>query len=205
MNNPVLLTKTQRTRAKLVAATLAEICESGGFSAEAVASRAGTSVATFYGHFASKELALGAAFSQALDTLVKVAEHAWQVERLLELGLVGLCRAGARECVEYFQTHSLLFRVALAELPHSKTIRQIYRDHESRALKSYCRFIKLGQRAGVIRGQEQDVATIALSHLVLTQGLNNPHVLAAQAEEVIDALALAIAANLANQPLPPRL
>jgi AcrR family transcriptional regulator len=193
-------TKSQRTRAKLVSATLAELCINGTFSAEAIASRTNTSVATFYGHFNSKQEALAAAFSDALDILVDVAQRTWQVERLLDIGLADTSRAGVAESIAYFKHHSLLFRVALAELPHSKAIRQIYRDHESHVLESYRRFVLLGQRAGLIRGREEDVEVIALSHLVLTQGLNNPHVLAAQADELIDSLAYAITANLAAQP-----
>ncbi len=194
--------KSQRTRTKLLQALLAEIETNGTFTAESIAQRTDTSVATFYGHFSSKESALAAGFSLTLDTVVAVAEHAWQVERLLDMGLETLCREGVRECVSCFQSHALVFRTALAELPQSKLIRQIYRDHEAHALASYERFIRLGQRAGIIRGQTADIQTIARAHLVLTQGLNNPHLTSgtgdAQAEDLLDVMASAIAVNLAG-------
>ena len=52
--------KAERTRASLVKATGDEIAESGSFTAERVAARAGTSVATFYSHLPTKDVALTA-------------------------------------------------------------------------------------------------------------------------------------------------
>ncbi len=190
-------TKAERTHAKLVDAAVVEICLNGSFSADTIARRAGTSVATFYTHFESKEVALTEAFSRTLDSLVAVVQNAWQVERLLEVGLSELVQTAVEASISFFAEHNWLFRLALAELPNSKLIRKAYKDHEAQALAAYERFVQLGQRAGLVKGSQDDVATIAKAHLILTQGLNNPQLLQQKDQALTIAIARAIEANLA--------
>lgn len=196
-------TKSERTRGRLVAGTLDEICATGTFSAESVAARTGTSVASFYGHLVSKDEALTEAFSSALRALVEIARDCWNVERMLKLGLLPLCETGVQECVSFFREHTLVFRLGLAEHPNSASLRRVYREHEQQVLDGFVEFVRLGQRARMIRGDEGDVTAIALSHLVLTQGLNNPHLLATRNEQLETSVAAAIYANLARTYEPP--
>ena len=84
--------KSQRTLARLVECTGQEIAESGSFTAERVAARAGTSVATFYSHLPTKDVALTAAFNAAMDDLVELVEARLTGEALLEDGLEAFAR-----------------------------------------------------------------------------------------------------------------
>jgi len=169
--------KSQRTRAALAAATAAEIAKSGSFTAERVAARAGTSPATFYAHFASKDGALVAAFSRVMDELLAMIDRELSLERLLEQGLAAVCRQLVEEGVSFFTEQALVFRVALARVPESRELRDVYREHERAAQARYLRFVELGQAAGCVR--RSDPEPLALAFLVLTEGLNNPKLLAA--------------------------
>lgn len=168
--------KAQRTYARLAAATAAEIAETGSFTAERVAARSGTSPATFYTHFATKDGALAAAFEQVMGALVAVVERHLQVERLLDLGLSALCEDFAEDAVAFFGEHALVFRAAVARVPESRALRDVYRRHEGTALDRYERFVGLGQQAGKIRAGDTEALARAL--LVMTEGLNNPLLLA---------------------------
>ena len=164
--------KAQRTRARLVEATEAEISESGFFTAERVAARAGTSVATFYSHLPTKDDALTAAFSGVMDALVAVVDEHLKVERLLDRGLEGVSRDFVAACLDFFTARSLVFRCALARMPEHRPLREVYRAHESEAFSRYTRFVELGQAAGKIGSGNAE--TLARTLLVLSQGLNNP-------------------------------
>ena len=76
--------KARRTWNGLVSATCAEIGATGSFSADRVAARAGASPATFYAYFASKDAALTAVFSRALDSMLAVIDESMTVEHLLD-------------------------------------------------------------------------------------------------------------------------
>ena len=167
--------KAQRTLARLVACTAEEISESGSFTAERVAARAGTSVATFYSHLPTKDAALTAAFSGAMDELVTVVDRVLSVERLLEHGLESVAGDFVRASLDFFAARSLVFRFALARMPEHRALREVYRDHEGAAFRGISRFIELGQAAGKVR--QGDPLVIARAFLVLSQGLNNPQAL----------------------------
>ena len=79
--------KLERTRQRLVNSIREEIAASGNFSGEQVAARAGTSVATFYNHFDSREDALIAAYELLMQDLVALVVDHCRIERLLDLGL----------------------------------------------------------------------------------------------------------------------
>ncbi|MEE3328080.1 MAG: TetR/AcrR family transcriptional regulator [Myxococcota bacterium] len=164
--------KAQRTRASLIEATCDELSESGSFTAERVAKRAGTSVATFYVHLPTKELALVAVFERVMGELVSVVDQQLKVERLLEYGLEPLMGEFVQACIDFFSERMLVMRAGLAALPDSRELRQVYREHEGLAFKGFSRFISLGQAAGQIRSGS--VEELARTFLVLSQGLNNP-------------------------------
>jgi AcrR family transcriptional regulator len=174
---PVTPGKAQRTYASLAAATATEIAENGSFTAERVAARAGTSVATFYAHFSSKDGALVAAFARVMDELTALVERELSLERLLDEGLGNLCRSFVEAGVGLFREHALVFRVALARVPESRPLRDVYRQHERAAHDRYRRFVELGQAAGRVRPGDPEALALAL--LVLTEGLNNPRLLGA--------------------------
>ena len=166
---------TRRTHERLVAATRAEIAATGSFTAERVAARAGSSPATFYTYFPSKADALAAAFESVMRDLVSFTERELSIERLLDTGLEERCRGLTEASARFFAEHEHLFRCALAALPESRTLREIYRSHESAAYENYRLFVERGQRAGQVRTGEAE--PIARGLLVLMQGLNNPQVL----------------------------
>ncbi len=163
--------KSQRTLARLVECTGQEIAESGSFTAERVAARAGTSVATFYSHLPTKDVALTAAFNAAMDDLVEVVEARLTGEALLD-GLERFARDFVDASLAFFAERSLIFRCALARMPECRPLREVYRAHEAQAFSRYARFVEMGQAAGKVR--TGDVEALARAFLVLSQGLNNP-------------------------------
>jgi AcrR family transcriptional regulator len=173
--------KARRTYEKLVEATSAEIAASGSFSAERVAARADASPATFYAYFSTKDAALVAAFSLVLDRLVDWLNQTLSIEALLEKGVRNFCHDFVVGATDFFTQESLVFRRALAGLPESRAMREVYRDHEQIALERYQRFVALAQSAGKVR--RGDPKRIARALLVLTQGLNNPMTLGLDADD----------------------
>ena len=167
--------KAQRTRAKLIEATCEELSESGSFTAERVSRRAGTSVATFYVHLPTKEVALVAAFERIMGELVSVVDEQLKVEKLLESGLETSMYEFVEASIDFFSRRMLVMRSGLAALPDSRELRQVYREHERLAFEGFSRFISLGQSAGQIRAGDPE--ELARTFLVLSQGLNNPLVL----------------------------
>ena len=164
--------KAQRTFDRLARATLDEINEKGGFTAEEVAARASSSPATFFNYFPTKEDAVAASFSIALDELIAVTEGGLRIEQLLDEGLAQVSTDFTNRCIAYFREHALIFRLALTRLPTNKSIRNDFRNRQSAALAHYRRFIDLGQKSGLIRPGDPRVMADVL--LVMTQGLNNP-------------------------------
>ncbi len=173
--------KALRTSENLVGAVRAEIAASGSFTAERVALRAGTSPATFYLYFPTKDDALSAAFDAVLDRLVEWVDDILCIERLLDGGLASLCADFVAGGVGFFTEETLVFRCALARLPESRDLRATYRRHENDVLERYRRFIGLGQSAGKIRGD--DPLTIARALLVFSPGLNTPLAFGLTAED----------------------
>ena len=188
--------KAQRTRARLVAATGEEIAESGSFTAERVAARAGMSVATFYIHLPTKDAALTAAFGEVMDELVSVVDAHLTAERLAARGLAGLAREFVAACLAFFSERSLVFRLALARMPEHRPLRKVYRAHEAVASARYARFIESGQATGELRVADPEILTRGL--LVLSQGMNNPVALGlAEADPLREELAGLVVALLA--------
>ncbi|MGH0029810.1 MAG: TetR/AcrR family transcriptional regulator [Myxococcota bacterium] len=190
------MSKSERTRARLAAATREEIAAAGSFTAERVAVRAEVSAGTFYAHFPTKNDALAAAFSRVLDDLVDYVDAEVTVERLLEDGLEACCRRWAGGMAGFFAQNSLVFRAAQAAMSGSAALRETYRQHESAAFERYRRFLSLGQNAGAVRRGDVEVLVRAL--MVLTQAFHNPLLFGSDEDDpVFDELARALHACLA--------
>ncbi len=164
-------------------ATCEEISEHGSFTAERVARRAGTSVATFYVHLPTKTVALTAAFAKVMDELVEVVEAHLQVDGLQRAGLEAMMQAFVEASVAFFTSRSLVMRKGLAGLPDSQELRRVYRDHEALAFERFVDFISNGQAHGFIRSGNVD--ELARIFLVLSQGLNNPLLLDQEARSTL--------------------
>jgi len=164
--------KAQATYRALVENTHAVIAETGGFSGELVAERARLSAATFYAYFPSKDEALAAVLDGVLGDLVDRTIDVFDIERLLEDGLVAVVGRAVAVGFEVFTSSALIFRLALARLPESRTIRHVYRDHQARAVEALERFVRLGRAAGKLSASDEAATTTAL--LVALQGINNP-------------------------------
>jgi AcrR family transcriptional regulator len=167
--------KADRTRQRLVAAVRQEVESTGGFTADGVARRVGSSAATFYNHFASKDDALRAAFAAAMAELVEFVSRELQIERVLEAGLDAFALHWAGASADFFRENSVVFRAAGSQLPLSKDLREVYRAQEEAALERYERFVRLGQTARLIRAG--DASAIAQALMIFSEGWNNPRVL----------------------------
>lgn len=166
--------KAQRTYRTLVAATRVEIADNAGrFSGESVAQRAGMAPATFYTYFPSKDEALAAALDEVLAELVGSTIGVLTVEQLLDEGLRAVLHRAVTASVAVFTESALVLRLALARLPESRSIRDVYRHHQRHATTELERFIGLGRVAGKIR-ESDEIPTLTTVVLVLFQGINNP-------------------------------
>lgn len=164
--------KLERTRRRLVLSIRQQIAVSGNFSGEQAAARAGTSVATFYNHFDSREDALIAAYASLMDDLVALVGEHCRIERLLDLGLQEFLAAWLESATAFFRANSALFRLAQGATTTSRGMRDVFRRNESRVLEHYSRFIELGQAASLIRaGDRRSMAEVLL---VLSESWNHP-------------------------------
>ena len=186
--------RSRRTRAALVAGVREELRQTGAFTADTVAERAGCSPATFYGHFATKDDALASAFELVLVELATVPEQTLTVVALQRDGLDHTIDAWVNRQVAFFRDESLVFRAALARLPFHRGIRHAYREAERVALHQLVGFVAAGQSLGLIRPDDPD--QLAEAFLVLSQGLNNPHALRPEAAHVRTHLGRALVASL---------
>lgn len=190
------LRKTERTRRRLVEAVRAELERAGQFTAEQVARRAEASPATFYNHFTGKDDALAAAFAAVMDDLVAHVEGHLRIDALLERGLEGFARDWVDACVDFFRAHCMTLRAAQAQVPVSEELRAIFRSHEQAAPAHYVRFVRLGQRAGVVR--EGDAEAMAHALMIQNEGWNHPAVLRRARGDALHAeLALGVVRQLA--------
>jgi AcrR family transcriptional regulator len=167
--------KARETYDTLVRATRDELAKTGSFVAEEVATRAGMATATFYAYFSSKDDALAAAFDQVLDENNQRVAEALAIERLLDDGLEAVVRKALTAAIDGFRDNALLFRAAVARVPASKTLRDVYRQREREGLEVITRFLDLATSAGRIQAADRD--TLATTLIVVLQGLNNPLVL----------------------------
>tara|TARA_B100000470_G_C19759468_1_gene377645 strand:- start:637 stop:1302 length:666 start_codon:yes stop_codon:yes gene_type:complete len=195
-----LTSRSTRTRAALVEATLIRLRTDGSFTAEQVAADAGVSVATIYNRFPDgRDGLLAAAFDRALDRVVAASTGPLTAEYLLDHGLAATMRALVDGLAEAFADEALVMRAALARLPESRVLREAYRRHESTARDANRRFIGLGQAAGLIGPGDPDELADLL--VVFGQGINNPVLLGASDRGRLRArLAAAMVAALSPDP-----
>jgi AcrR family transcriptional regulator len=164
--------KLERTRQRLVHSIREEIAASGNFTGEQVAARAGTSVATFYNHFDSRETALIAAYESLMQDLVALVREHCRIERLLDRGLHGFLATWLTHATAFFGANSALFRLAQGATTTSRGMRDVFRRNELLVLEHYDRFIELGQAASLIRaGDRRSMAEVLL---VLSESWNHP-------------------------------
>lgn len=170
------------------------LAQSGSFSGEAVAARAGTAPATFYKHFASKDDALAQAFGEVLDDLLDVSAG-WLDGPVLERhGLTRLCEGLVEDLIRFFRADALVIRAAVARMGDHRGLREVYRDADARARRLFEQFITTGQELGLL--PDGDPAVIAEASVVITQGLNNPLVLRSGAPPELPRLLASVLAGL---------
>lgn len=199
---PLRIPKAERTRATLAGSTRAELAAHASFTAERVALRAGTSAATFYAHFPTKDDALTAAFALVLDDLVRRTNAVLRVERLLDDGLEATCAALVAELVATFAADALVFRAALARMQDCRSLRELYRRSEAASLAHLEIFVTRGQAAGLVT--TSPAAEVAELVLVLCQGVNNPRLLRPRPNRATRALTEGWTAALIGALAPPR-
>ncbi|MEM7017084.1 MAG: TetR/AcrR family transcriptional regulator [Pseudomonadota bacterium] len=166
------LSKLERTRQQLVHAIRNEIRESGNFTADLVAQRAGTSPATFYNHFATKDEALMAAYEALMIDLVDLVSEQCRIEKLLDEGLRVFNANWLMNASVFFARNASLFLLSQPAIQHSKALRKVFRQYEESAIQAYKRFIELGQSARLIR--TGDSLAMAQALAVITEGWYHP-------------------------------
>jgi len=186
--------RSRKTRAGLITAVRDELNETGSFTADSVAERAGCSSATFYGHFATKDDALASAFELVLVEMSEMVESIFTADELASAGLAITIELWTHRQVDFFRDESLVFRAALARLPFHRGIRHAYREADRVSLSHLVDLITAGQAAGLVRiGAPTELAE---AFLVLSQGLNNPHVLYPESTNALRHLQRAMLATL---------
>lgn len=189
--------RSRKTRAALVSSVREELRETGSFTADAVAARSRCASATFYSHFATKDDALASAFELVLLELEDLVRETFTVTALTSLGLDTTIEDWIGRQVGFFRDESLVFRAALARLPFHRGIRHAYRETERITLAELTNALIHGQDAGLIR--LGDPEELAIAFLVLSQGLNNPHVLRPDSQSTLDHLHRAMVGTLKPQ------
>lgn len=164
--------RSERTRARLLAAVAAEIEVDGDFGADGVARRAGTSIATFYNHFPSKQEALRAAYGDLMGALLAHVDAHCRIERVLVQGLEAFLSDWVADTAAFFARHSALFRLAQPAMGRGDVIRTLYLEHQDVVVERYRRFVELGQAARVFR--QGDAEAIARWLLVTSEGWFHP-------------------------------
>lgn len=183
--------KLARTRKRLVQAIRDEVTETGTFTAERVAHRAGSSTPTFYNHFANKEVALVAAYTLLMQELVEVVRAKCRIERLLDHGLRKLAQFWVAASVQFFRDNAALFRLAQGAMQESRAMRDVFRTHEAEIIDQYRQFIERGQAAQLIRTGEPRAMAELIN--ITAQSWNHPLVLrtaeaAPLMKEIIDSI-----------------
>jgi AcrR family transcriptional regulator len=166
------LGKLERTRQLLVSAIREEIDTTGDFTAERVTQRAGTSTATFYNHFASKDDALLAAYDALMCDLKATVVECCRIETLLDAGLRHFASRWLMTTAAFFAGNAALFRLAQASIERSREMRDLFRHHEEQVIQVFRRFIELGQSAQVVR--PGDSLAMAQVLAVVSEGWYHP-------------------------------
>ncbi len=190
--------KTRATYQSLVDAARESVTKNGILLPEAVAETAGVSPATLYTYFGSKDALLASAFDAALGQIGEEVALILNVEKLLEEGLESVTRRLVRTVVKRFTHDARVVRLAIARLPDSAEVVEVYRRRGDEQLAMVGRFIKLGIAAGKVR--IGDVSVLSRAVMVQLQGLQNPIVLHSGSGPVVDEISRVVHDLLAPQP-----
>ncbi|HKY47225.1 MAG TPA: TetR/AcrR family transcriptional regulator [Acidimicrobiia bacterium] len=194
--------KTRATHQSLVDAARDSVRRHGVLLPEAVAETAGVSPATLYTYFGSKDALLAAAFDAALGEIGDELSRILNVEKLLEDGLESVTRRLVRTVVKHFTQDARVVRLAIARLPESPEVVEVYKKRGDEQLALIGRFVKLGIAAGKVRDGE--VPALSRAVMVQLQGLQNPIVLHSGAGPVVDEICRVVHLLLAPAPVSDR-
>lgn len=162
--------KAARTRRLLQLRTLEVIAETGEFTGEVVAERAGVSTATFYSHFATKDHAIEACLAMCFEDYEARMEHVESIELLLDIGLQATLGKIVTTIAEINGEYRALLRLARGRIQSSHLLREQSRTEERRAFVATERLISLGQSAGRIR--QGDTQLLAATVRTILDGLD---------------------------------
>lgn len=176
--------KTRATVQRLIDATRESVRRNGVLLPEAVADAAGVSPATLYTYFGSKDALLAAAFNTALGEIGEEVSRILSIEKLLDDGLESVTRRLVRTVVKHFTQDARVVRLAIARLPDSPEMVEVYKRRGDEQLAMIGRFVRHGMAAGKLR--KGDVSVLARAVMVQLQGLQNPLVLQAGSGPVVD-------------------
>ena len=187
--------KTRATYHRLVDAARDSVRRNGVLLPEVVAETAGVSPATLYTYFGSKDALLASAFDAALGEIGEEVGRILNIEKLLDDGLESVSRRLVRTVVKHFTRDARLVRLAIARLPESPDVVEVYKRRNDEQLATIGRFVRLGIAAGRLRAG--DVSVLARAVMVQLQGLQNPMVLNPNAGPVVDEICRVALALLA--------
>lgn len=148
-----------------------------GLTSTAVAAEAGLATGTFYTYFADKDALLAALFDRRLEDLTAAVAEVLGEGAATRDGLEASLRQAVGRVLHGYRAHSTVLRAALGRIPDSALLRAVYWRRHEQAVAAVERFVRDGQRAGVVRAGHPD--ELALAMLVVVQGLNHPVALAA--------------------------
>jgi hypothetical protein len=100
-----------------------------------------------------------------------------------------------RTGVKHFHRAARVVRQAIARLPESPEVVEVYKRRSDEQLAMIGRFVRLGIAAGRLR--TGDVSVLARAVMVQLQGLQNPLVLSPGAGPVVDEICRVVLALLA--------
>lgn len=175
-----------------------ELRRTGSFTADAVAKSAGCSPATYFAHFRSKDDALAEAFAALLIDLQNFIGKVFEVEALRRLGTTAFARAAVADLVGYFRVETHAVRAGMAGVPENHQLLVAYKAAEDAIVGMVADFLTRAEAAQLLPGP--DAARRAAAVVVVVQGLNNPLVLRAAADDPThEGMVAAMAAVLADR------
>lgn len=159
------------TRRALIRSAIEVIQGTGSLQPEEVATRAGVSTATFYTHFANKDVALTAVVGEVIDMVNAMALEMVGPERLLDHGLERVVSDFVHALRDFYRDHSGVIRLAATRINDYKPMGETFLTKQVEGLRIFQVFIERAQRAGFVR--DTDAQNAAHTLMASLQGLNN--------------------------------
>lgn len=159
------------TRRALVRACIKVIQETGSLQPEQVALEAGVAPATFYTHFANKDVALTAVVTEVVDILNALAESMLAPERLLDLGLERVILDFVKTSGDLYADHYSVIRLAQTRINDYSPMADAFLARQQEGLRIFETFLERARKAGFIR--ELDTERAAVTLMAALQSLNN--------------------------------